>query len=70
MQVCAECRVEMQCKKNGVMCTWGECGSWRRAGDLYKCPVCGIQVIKANDNGYHDEGMILLAAEYVFKMEE
>ena len=40
--VCYACRVEMRCHKNGQAVVNG--GSlWH--GDVYRCPLCGVQVV-------------------------
>lgn len=51
MLICVKCRKELRCEKNGVGAAWG---NNIYAADRWECPSCGLQVLKANDNGYYD----------------
>ena len=60
MNVCASCRVEMQCVKTGVRCVFGTDHVY--AGDKFRCPSCGGEFIHCNDKPYHDP-VVLFAYE-------
>lgn len=49
---CVKCRRLMKPKKNGLGLRWGE--SHIRAGDLYECPDCGIEIIDAVEGSGYD----------------
>lgn len=51
MLICAKCKKEMKCKKNGVRCRWN--GSHVYAGDLFECPGCGNQTINTGNTNAH-----------------
>jgi len=60
MYVCVKCRKEMRCDKTGVGVDFGNGHVY--AGDRYKCPACGNEVVATNSNPYFDP-------EYKFKDE-
>lgn len=47
MMVCCRCRLEMQCDKNGVGADFGYGHVY--AADRYKCPECGMAILKTNE---------------------
>jgi len=52
MLICTKCKKELACVKNGVGLDYG--AGCIHASDLYACPVCGVSIAKANDNGHVD----------------
>jgi len=46
MLICVKCRREMHCVKNGFGARWGAAHYY--AGDLFKCPNCGWEVVKTS----------------------
>lgn len=48
MMVCATCGHELRCVKTGMNVFVDRFTTYR--GDLYRCPLCGFQVAKANDS--------------------
>lgn len=46
--VCAACKKEMRCRKNGIFVairTLSSCRYYGHSGDKYTCPDCGTSVI-------------------------
>jgi len=54
MLVCPTCKKELVCETNGVVVRYRETGEHCYAGDLFKCPTCGFEVVNTNDNSYFD----------------
>ena len=52
MYVCAECRAEMRCEKNGVGADFGNGHVY--PGDRYVCPVCNHHILTTNIAPTHD----------------
>lgn len=46
MNVCARCKREMRCKKNGIIVRYGIGHCY--AGDKFECPECGAEVVICN----------------------
>lgn len=46
MLICVQCKVEMRCDKNSVGAQFGEAHVY--PGDRFKCPKCGMQLLKTN----------------------
>jgi len=53
MQVCVGCKKEMRCKKNGIIVRWGTSHCY--AGDSFKCPTCGNEVVVTNHSNYQSD---------------
>jgi len=53
MKICAVCKKEMYCKKNGMIIRYGATHCY--AGDKYRCRECGAEVIICNDNFFQSE---------------
>jgi len=46
--ICVPCRIEMRCEENGVLIRDPEVGGFPSTywvADLWRCPVCGHQII-------------------------
>lgn len=54
IKICADCRVEMSCFKNGVAAVYGDFGHCY-AGDLYVCPRCGHKLLFCNEAPHNDQ---------------
>lgn len=52
MIVCAPCKREMLCDKNGVGVDFG--GGHVYASDRWRCPSCGQTVCTTNDQPHYD----------------
>lgn len=66
MKVCVKCRREMRCDKNGVGADFGFGHVY--AGDRFKCPECGLEILVCNGAPGHDPEY-KLHAEYL-KMKQ
>lgn len=52
MYICVKCKREMQCIKNGVGADYGHGHVY--PGDLYKCGVCGFELLSTVGNPTSD----------------
>ena len=43
MKICAKCKVEMRCVKNGIIVRFGEDCCY--SGDAYECPDCHAKIV-------------------------
>ena len=50
--VCCKCRLEMTCAKNEVGALFGKAHVY--AADRFKCPECGVTILKTNATPYYD----------------
>jgi hypothetical protein len=55
MIVCPTCKKELQCKKTGMSVRFDETGQHCYAGDIHKCPECGLEVVVTNGSSFYDE---------------
>jgi len=53
--VCVDCKVEMTCKKNGVLVASAQNPTYMHSGDKYMCPVCGQSVVIGFRDGWNSE---------------
>ena len=52
MKICVKCAREMKCERNEVGADFGNGHVY--AGDRFKCPECGIQILNCNAAPYYD----------------
>lgn len=67
MKVCATCRVELRCQKNGVVVRTRSTGYCLR-GDVFVCPACGARTIITASAGYFEE--VTLVGEIYYDLQE
>ena len=54
MLIWTKCKKELRCETNGINARWN--GTHIYPGDLFKCPVCGIEILNTGStNAYHNE---------------
>lgn len=56
MIMCLKCKKEMTCVKTGLILRWN--GSHCYASDAFECKVCGAIIANANDQSFHNNGII------------
>jgi len=47
MKICATCRKELRCEKNGVYALYDHGHAY--PGDLFRCPTCATKTILCNE---------------------
>lgn len=52
MNICLKCKLEMKCRKTGVIAVYT--GSHCYAGDAFVCPGCESLVLVTSPNPFHD----------------
>ena len=52
MYICVNCKRELRCHKNSVGADYGHGHVY--AGDLFKCPSCGFELLATNHNANYD----------------
>ena len=52
MIMCGNCRIEMECVKNGVKTDFGHGHVY--AGDAFQCNHCGAKIVRTNQEAYFD----------------
>ena len=52
MFICVQCKRELRCHKNSVGADYGHGHVY--AGDLFKCPTCGMLILATNATSNHD----------------
>jgi hypothetical protein len=67
MKVCAGCRVELRCQKNGVVVRTRSTGYCLR-GDVFECPACGARTIITARGGYTED--VTLVGEIYYDLQE
>jgi hypothetical protein len=54
MIICSDCKKELICIKTGMSVRYNIDGSHVYAGDLFKCPSCGVEIANTNNNPHYD----------------
>lgn len=54
MIVCPLCKKELKCVKTGMAVRYHENGEHCYAGDVHRCPSCGLEVVVTNPNSFYD----------------
>jgi len=54
MLICPKCKKELKCETNGVIVRYRKTGDHCYAGDLFKCPTCGYEVIHTSNESFFD----------------
>jgi hypothetical protein len=66
MLVCAKCKQEMTCQKNGVGIRYTETGEHVYWGDLYWCKKCGSETVHCNSQPSQDTNLTRLTKDDIF----
>jgi DNA-directed RNA polymerase subunit RPC12/RpoP len=61
MKLCADCKKELTCSKNGVMVLYH--GNHAYMGDEFECPVCGTKTVVTNPHPFWTSDELIAAKE-------
>jgi len=55
MKICATCKKELRCIKNGMNIRFSFDGRHAYKADLYECPICKVKIAFGNQAPIYDE---------------